>query len=64
MGPEMTDDTGADLVVGSIGPATWRQGTRSLAKGGALVVCATSGDVPRSAFVSRTRAVGASWARR
>lgn len=61
---EATDGRGVDLVVDSVGAATWRQSIRSLARGGALVVCgATSGDVPeisiRELYQNHRRIVGA-----
>jgi NADPH:quinone reductase-like Zn-dependent oxidoreductase len=44
---ERTDGDGVDIVVDSVGAATWRQSIRSLASGGKLVICgATSGDTP------------------
>ncbi|HEX7004329.1 MAG TPA: zinc-binding dehydrogenase [Trueperaceae bacterium] len=44
---EVTDGRGVDIVVDSVGAATWRQSIRSLARGGKLVICgATSGDQP------------------
>lgn len=44
---ERTNGEGVDIVVDSVGAATWRQSIRSLATGGKLVICgATSGDNP------------------
>src|SRR5690606_4534314 len=43
---DATDGNGADIVVESVGKATWPQSIRSLARGGRLVVYgSTSGDV-------------------
>jgi NADPH2:quinone reductase len=59
-----TGGRGVDLVVDSVGAATWRQSIRSLAMGGALAVCgATSGDVPeisiRELYQNHRRILGA-----
>lgn len=44
---EVTRGRGMDVVLDSVGAATWRQSIRSLAMGGAVAVCgATSGDRP------------------
>lgn len=44
---EKTGGRGVDVVVDSVGAATWRQSIRSLSRGGKLVICgATSGDRP------------------
>jgi NADPH:quinone reductase-like Zn-dependent oxidoreductase len=44
---ERTGGEGVDIVVDSVGAATWRQSIRSLTPGGKLVICgATSGDNP------------------
>lgn len=61
---EATAGRGVDLVVDSVGAATWRQSIRSLAQGGALVVCgATSGDQPaisiRELYQNHRRILGA-----
>jgi NADPH:quinone reductase-like Zn-dependent oxidoreductase len=61
---EVTDGDGIDLVVDSVGAATWRQSIRSLAPGGAVAVCgATSGDTPdisiRELYQRHGRIVGA-----
>jgi NADPH2:quinone reductase len=53
-----------DLVVDSVGAATWRQSIRSLAMGGAMAICgATSGDTPdisiRELYQRHGRIVGA-----
>lgn len=61
---EQTRGEGVDLVVDSVGAATWRSSIRSLAMGGRLCVCgATSGDTPdisiRELYQSHRRIVGA-----
>jgi NADPH:quinone reductase-like Zn-dependent oxidoreductase len=61
---EVTDGCGIDLVVDSVGAATWRQSIRSLAPGGAVAICgATSGDRPdisiRELYQRHGRIVGA-----
>jgi NADPH2:quinone reductase len=61
---EVTGGAGVDLVVDSVGAATWRQSIRSLAMGGAVAVCgATSGDRPdisiRELYQRHGRIVGA-----
>ena len=61
---DATDGRGVDLVVDSVGAATWRQSIRSLAVGGRLCVCgATSGDSPeisiRELYQSHRRIIGA-----
>jgi NADPH:quinone reductase-like Zn-dependent oxidoreductase len=61
---EETGGRGVDLVVDSVGAATWRNSVRSLAPGGRLCVCgATSGDQPdisiRELYQSHRRIVGA-----
>jgi NADPH2:quinone reductase len=53
-----------DLVLDSVGAATWRQSIRSLAMGGAMAICgATSGDTPdisiRELYQRHGRIVGA-----
>ena len=60
----VTDGAGMDLVIDSIGAATWRQSIRSLAAGGCIAVCgATSGDQPeisiRELYQRHGRIVGA-----
>ncbi|MGN6870952.1 MAG: zinc-binding dehydrogenase [Solirubrobacteraceae bacterium] len=59
-----TDGAGIDVVVDSVGAATWRQSIRSLAPGGTVAVCgATSGDTPdisiRELYQRHGRIVGA-----
>lgn len=61
---EITGGHGIDLVIDSVGAATWRQSIRSLAPGGAVAVCgATSGDKPdisiRELYQRHGRIVGA-----
>jgi NADPH:quinone reductase-like Zn-dependent oxidoreductase len=61
---EATDGAGIDLVIDSVGAATWRQSIRSLAPGGAVAICgATSGDKPdisiRELYQRHGRIVGA-----
>lgn len=61
---EVTDGEGVDVVVDSVGAATWRQSIRSLTPGGALVVCgASSGDDPsfsiRELYQAHRRVLGA-----
>jgi NADPH:quinone reductase-like Zn-dependent oxidoreductase len=61
---EQTGGAGVDLVIESVGQATWRQSIRSLAFGGAIAVCgATSGDNPdisiRELYQRHGRIVGA-----
>jgi NADPH:quinone reductase-like Zn-dependent oxidoreductase len=61
---EVTGGRGMDLVVDSVGAATWRRSIRSLAPGGRLCVCgATSGDAPdisiRELYQSHRRILGA-----
>jgi NADPH:quinone reductase-like Zn-dependent oxidoreductase len=61
---EVTDGHGVDLVIDSVGAATWRQSIRSLAPGGAVAICgATSGDSPdisiRELYQRHGRIVGA-----
>jgi NADPH2:quinone reductase len=61
---QVTDGRGIDLVVESVGAATWRQSIRSLAPGGCIAVCgATSGDRPdisiRELYQRHGRIVGA-----
>jgi NADPH:quinone reductase-like Zn-dependent oxidoreductase len=61
---EVTGGDGVDLVIESVGQATWRQSIRSLAFGGAIAVCgATSGDNPqisiRELYQRHGRIVGA-----
>jgi NADPH2:quinone reductase len=61
---DVTDGRGIDLVVDSVGAATWRQSIRSLAPGGAVAICgATSGDRPdisiRELYQRHGRIVGA-----
>lgn len=59
-----TNHRGVDVVVDSVGAATWRASIRSLKPGGALVVCgATSGDEPsisiRELYQNHRRVLGA-----
>lgn len=59
-----TEGRGVDLVLDSVGAATWRASIRSLRSGGALVVCgATSGDDPsfsiRELYQRHRRILGA-----
>lgn len=59
-----TGGRGIDLVIDSVGAATWRQSIRSLAPGGAVAICgATSGDEPsisiRELYQRHGRIVGA-----
>jgi NADPH:quinone reductase-like Zn-dependent oxidoreductase len=61
---EVTGGAGIDLVIDSVGAATWRQSIRSLAMGGAMAICgATSGDRPdisiRELYQRHGRIVGA-----
>ncbi|HEY1367370.1 MAG TPA: zinc-binding dehydrogenase [Gaiellaceae bacterium] len=61
---DATGGRGMDLVVDSVGAATWRQSIRSLAAGGAVAICgATSGDRPeisiRELYQRHGRIVGA-----
>ena len=61
---DVTDRHGIDLVIDSVGAATWRQSIRSLAPGGAVAICgATSGDKPdisiRELYQRHGRIVGA-----
>jgi NADPH:quinone reductase-like Zn-dependent oxidoreductase len=61
---EVTGGKGMDLVIESVGAATWRQSIRSLAAGGCIAVCgATSGDRPnisiRELYQRHGRIVGA-----
>jgi NADPH:quinone reductase-like Zn-dependent oxidoreductase len=61
---EVTDGSGVDLVVDSVGAATWRASIRSLAPGGRLCVCgATGGDTPdisiREFYQAHRRIIGA-----
>jgi NADPH2:quinone reductase len=61
---EATGGAGIDLVIDSVGAATWRQSIRSLAPGGAVAICgATSGDNPdisiRELYQRHGRIVGA-----
>lgn len=61
---EETGGRGVDLVIDSVGAATWRKSIRSLASGGRLCVCgATSGDGPdisiRELYQSHRRVIGA-----
>jgi NADPH:quinone reductase-like Zn-dependent oxidoreductase len=61
---EATGGAGIDLVIDSVGAATWRQSIRSLAPGGAVACCgATSGDRPdisiRELYQRHGRIVGA-----
>lgn len=61
---EATDGAGIDVVIDSVGAATWRQSIRSLAPGGAVAICgATSGDNPdisiRELYQRHGRIVGA-----
>jgi NADPH2:quinone reductase len=61
---EVTGGAGIDLVIDSVGAATWRQSIRSLAPGGAMAICgATSGDRPdisiRELYQRHGRIVGA-----
>jgi NADPH:quinone reductase-like Zn-dependent oxidoreductase len=60
---EVTGGRGMDLVVDSVGAASWRRSIRSLAPGGRLCVCgATSGDTPdisiRELYQSHRRILG------
>lgn len=60
----VTQGHGVDIVVDSVGAATWRQSIRSLAPGGRLAVCgASSGDQPeisiREIYQSHRQIVGA-----
>jgi NADPH2:quinone reductase len=60
----VTRGHGMDLVLDSVGAATWRQSIRSLAMGGAMAICgATSGDTPdisiRELYQRHGRIVGA-----
>jgi NADPH:quinone reductase-like Zn-dependent oxidoreductase len=61
---DATGGRGVDLVVDSVGAATWRQSIRSLTAGGTVAVCgATSGDRPdisiRELYQRHGRIVGA-----
>ena len=61
---EVTGGAGIDLVIDSVGAATWRQSIRSLAAGGCVAICgATSGDRPeisiRELYQRHGRIVGA-----
>jgi len=61
---EQTNHRGVDVVIDSVGAATWRSSIRSLTPGGALVVCgATSGDEPsisiRELYQHHRRILGA-----
>jgi NADPH:quinone reductase-like Zn-dependent oxidoreductase len=61
---DITGGHGMDLVIDSVGAATWRQSIRSLAMGGAMAICgATSGDSPdisiRELYQRHGRIVGA-----
>jgi len=61
---ELTGGEGVDVVVDSVGAATWRASIRSLRRGGAMAVCgATSGDDPsfsiRELYQSHRRVLGA-----
>ena len=61
---EQTGHRGVDVVIDSVGAATWRSSIRSLTPGGALVVCgATSGDEPsisiRELYQHHRRILGA-----
>jgi NADPH:quinone reductase-like Zn-dependent oxidoreductase len=61
---DVTGGHGMDLVIDSVGAATWRQSIRSLAMGGAMAICgATSGDSPdisiRELYQRHGRIVGA-----
>ena len=61
---QVTGGAGMDLVIDSVGAATWRQSIRSLAPGGCIAVCgATSGDRPdisiRELYQRHGRIVGA-----
>jgi NADPH:quinone reductase-like Zn-dependent oxidoreductase len=61
---EVTGGAGIDVVIDSVGAATWRQSIRSLAPGGAVAICgATSGDTPdisiRELYQRHGRIVGA-----
>ncbi len=61
---DVTGGAGIDLVIDSVGAATWRQSIRSLAPGGAVAICgATSGDRPdisiRELYQRHGRIVGA-----
>jgi NADPH:quinone reductase-like Zn-dependent oxidoreductase len=61
---EVTGGAGIDVVIDSVGAATWRQSIRSLAPGGAVAICgATSGDSPdisiRELYQRHGRIVGA-----
>jgi NADPH:quinone reductase-like Zn-dependent oxidoreductase len=61
---EVTGGAGMDVVIDSVGAATWRQSIRSLAMGGAMAICgATSGDRPeisiRELYQRHGRIVGA-----
>jgi NADPH:quinone reductase-like Zn-dependent oxidoreductase len=61
---EVTGGAGVDLVIDSVGAATWRQSIRSLAPGGAVAICgATSGDNPdisiRELYQNHGRIIGA-----
>src|SRR5262249_9460266 len=61
---DATGGRGIDLVVDSVGAATWRQSIRSLAAGGTVAICgATSGDRPeisiRELYPRHGRLVGA-----
>jgi NADPH:quinone reductase-like Zn-dependent oxidoreductase len=61
---ERTEGVGVDVVADSVGAATWRSSIRSLARGGAMVICgATSGDDPsfsiREVYQNHRRILGA-----
>lgn len=61
---DQTHGRGADLVLDSVGAATWRESISSLSPGGAMCVCgATSGDRPdisiRELYQSHRRIKGA-----
>ncbi len=61
---ESTNGEGVDVVVDSVGAATWRASIRSLRSGGALAICgATSGDDPsfsiREIYQRHRRVLGA-----
>jgi NADPH2:quinone reductase len=61
---DATGGEGVDIVIDSVGAATWRQSIRSLAPGGVVAICgATSGDNPdisiRELYQRHGRIVGA-----
>jgi len=60
---QATDGRGVDVVIEHIGPATWEQSLKSLAKGGRLITCgATSGPEVkldlRSLYMRQTTVIG------